>query len=198
MRLPETRAGRFFVGVSAGPAIGFNSDFNNQNRKNSFHFNVGLDTLYEMDCPSGKFCKGLFIESNFDLFLSSRYDFGATTVSGTGLIGNFTEKVESYAGSVGLRKQFLKENHFQFFVALGLGISHIRIKEFSFRDSLGNDLNLSISRSSNNFSINPAIGLSYKISHKLMFDLGLKWHFLIPQGLNNAFLEIPLGIKYIF
>ena len=194
----EVKASNAMVGFSGGIALGFDSDFNNQQNKTAIHFDVGFDALYKFPCNKSTFCDSLFLELGFDMIFSSNYDFGATQVLSSGNTGNFKEDIKYYSGLFGLRKEFMNHAKLRPFVGLGLGVSYIQITNTSFTDALGNPLNIDISASSLNFEVAPSVGLAYYISHKLAVDVTARLHLLIPNLLNNSYIEFPIGLKYVF
>lgn len=192
------QAETFYFGFSTGPAIGFNSDFNNQNKKSTLHYNIGFDILYGLNCHRGSFCKDSFFEVSFDYLFPATYNFGSTAVPATGITGNFSERTEYYSGVFSFRKILLSHSKLTPFVSAGVGLSYVKLSNSRYTDSLGTPLNLDVSGNSLNFNISPAVGLTYKISHRLEVDVLARFTMLIPSFLNNSFLEIPLGIRYRF
>ena len=194
----EVKASDGMVGVSGGLAFGFNSDFNNKNNKTAIHFNVGFDALYKFPCNKSTFCDSLFLELGFDMVFASTYNFGSTQVLSSGNTGNFKENINYYSGILGLRKQFMGHTKLRPFIGTGLGVSYIQISNALFSDSLGNPINIDLSDSSLNFEIAPSVGLAYYISHRLVVDVTARFHMLIPNFLNNSYIEFPIGLKYAF
>lgn len=192
------QAETFYFGFSMGPAIGFNSDFNKQNTKSTFHYDIGFDILYGLNCRSDSFCKNSYFEVSFDYLFPATYNFGSTTVQSTGITGNFSEKVEYYSGAFSFRKSFFPRNKLSPFISAGLGLSYVKLSNSRYTDSLGTPLNLDVSGNSLNFNVAPAVGITYKISHKLEFDVLARLTLLVPSFFNNSFLEIPAGIHYKF
>lgn len=191
-------AGDSIIGISVGPAVGFDGDFNNGNNKTALHLNVGLDAAYELPCYQGGFCNGLFVEAYFDMTMDGTYDFGSTQLSSNGSVGNFSEKVKYYSGGLSLRKHLSDKGKITPVIGLGLGFSYVSLSDLSFKDALGNDLVLDVSTTSTNFEITPSAGFSYKLSHKLVIDFIPRLHLLVPAFFNNSYLEFPLGLKYNF
>lgn len=194
----SVQAGDFAVGVSVGPAFGFDSDFNNEHTKTGLHLDLGFDALYRLDCAGGGFCEALFLETNFDMVFAKNYNFGATQVSSNGNTGNFSEKLKYYSGAFALRKHFCGDKKLQPLVSLGFGVSYIKLQDVSFTNTFGTQQNLNLSKSSINFDVQPGVGIAYEISPKLLVDMVARFHLLIPAGLENSFLELPIGIKYTF
>lgn len=185
-------------GLSAGPALGFNSDFNNENTKNKLHFAVSASLLYKLQCRSSSFCEGVYLDGSFTWFTPSTYNFGSTQIKNTGLTGNFSEKQTAFGADLSLRKEFLSSQKFHPFVSVGLGFQYFQISNFSFQDSLGNPLQIATKSSSFNMNVTPQVGVRYQLSHKLSVDAGVKAHMTIPGMLKNSFISFPIGIKYSF
>lgn len=194
----QSHAGNASFGLSAGPALGFNSDFNGENTKSGLHFSLGADILYRMPCHRGTFCKSFFVGGYFNWLTPSTYHFNSTQVKDTGIVGNFSEKQFAYAGGIFLRKDFFAENKFHLFTGIGLGFEYFQISESKFQDFLGNDLELDTTGSSLNLSLVPQIGLNYQISHKLSFEISTKAHMAVPMLFRNSYLEFPITLRYSF
>ena len=190
-------ASDFSFGITAGPAIGFNSDFNNKNTKTALHFALGADVFYRVPCRNS-FCNNLFINASFTWITPTTYNFGSTQVSHTGRTGNFSEKQFAYGASLGIRKYFLQDAKFNFFAGFGLGFEYYQISASRYLDQFGKPLGINTSSSSINMSIVPQVGISYKISHKLMLDFSVKAHTTLPAFYKNSYLEFPVSIKFSF
>lgn len=188
----------FSIGLSLGPAIGFTSDFNHSHHIMQPQLNIGFDSLYQIPCVNGHFCKGVYIDFMFDYFLPTRYSFGSTKVFQTGLTGNYSKKFGSIGGSIGLRKHFYRRAKLQMVAGVHLGFQRILITDIQYEDALGQPLDIHIKGSSHNFSTGLALGLYYSLSHKLAFEIIPRLHLLIPSLFNNSYLEFPLSFKYTF
>lgn len=186
------------MGVSIGPAVGFNADFNDENNTQALHLQLGFNALYEMPCYSS-FCKNLYANFDFDYIFPSNYQFGSTQVQNTGLRGNYSESAEYFSGSLGLRKEFLNGKRINPFAGFGIGLSYLKLGKIHFADGAGDPIEISIDNTSSlNFTASPSVGISYKLSHKMAFDFGAKLLFRIPEGFSNSVLIFPLGVKLNF
>lgn len=193
--IPQAKASDFKAGISIGPAIGFNTDFNQEHSKTKTHLGIGLDTFYSVPCYQGKLCKNIDVHFYFDYVLGTSYNFGLTTLRSTSTTGQFSEKLSFISGGLGLYKYLPLNKKFQAVGAIDLGMEYIRVSSVSFRSVTGAPLSLSLKQSSYHFAVNPGIGFVYKLSDRMQISFVPTFHLPIPTMLNAAFVELPLGIQ---
>ena len=114
-------ASDFMLGLSFGPALGFDVDFNKNKIKTKPHLVLGLESLYKLKCRHGGFCEDTYFEASFDMVFPATYHFGSTHVAGNGQTGNFSETVKYYSGGLAFKKYFLKHSRLKPVLGVGLG-----------------------------------------------------------------------------
>lgn len=193
----EVFAGGLQIGIHAGPSMLRNADFNGGNTSFNTHLMAGLDISYPLTCHS-RFCDGLFLEPRFSLTLPATTHFGSTTVAGTGLTGNYSESLRVYTGDLNFKKHFTLKSKLTLFAIAGAGISYFKLSNTRFTDALGVALPLTISETSLNINVNLGFGFAYELSDKLLLDLGIIPHLVMPSVTDQSYITFPVGIHYAF
>lgn len=185
------------MGLNLGPSFVRNSDFNGANVSTTTQLMLGLNLDYPIQCKS-RICDGLFIEPGFHLSLAGQSDFGSTHVASSGVTGNYSESVTIYSGNVNLKKHFRLKPKLSAFLLSGLGASYFKLSDIHFTDALGQELALNVSETSLNMNFNVGAGFSFEVGNKILFDVRIVPHVVLPSVTKQSFLTIPVGLHYAF
>ncbi|MBF0107351.1 MAG: hypothetical protein HQM16_18730 [Deltaproteobacteria bacterium] len=193
-----THAGNVETGLSFGPSLVFDEDFNGNNRKSAIHMDLGAGLLFDLDCGRGFFCQGFKIGPSFHYIFPAGYNFSATQMPSTGVVGNFSEKVEYFLAGLVFQKNFFKKQKIQPALNLTLGCSQIKISDIAYNYALANPLNIDVSRSAWQFYAEPSFNIYYAITRKIKTGVGISIFLTIPDGLGSAGIRLPFTIAYNF
>ncbi len=185
------------LGLKAGGSFVRNADFNGGQAKTDFHFMVGMNVSYPLNCRSS-FCRGLFLEPGFAFTFPAKTNFGSTRVASTGVIGDYSESLKIYSGDLNLKKHFRAGRKTTFYALTGFGISYFQVTNTHFTDALGVEQSLNISKSSINPNLNVGVGISVEASNKLLIDLGITPHIVFTGITDQSYLMLPLTVSYAF
>lgn len=193
----NAHAGNINVGLNLAPTLLRNSDFNGANTKTNLHFSFGLSLGIPIPCQT-RFCQGLFVEPQFQYLWPTRTTFGSTRVEGTGLTGNYSEKLQAFSGAMQIKKHFSLSEKMTAYAGLGFGLSYFKVSDILFTDALGRNQNITVATDSFNFNLATGFGLTYAVAKQFLLDLGVKPHFVFPHVSSQSYLIVPLTLHYAF
>jgi len=187
---------KFYFGLNMGPLLAWNADINSQNTRSEIGFNIGAETINTFQCGN---CRNLMLETSLNYEHLGEFLFGPTQFRNSRVKGSYKETLYILHGNMGLRYYFANSKKLSPFVSFAPGIYYIKVKSASFNDFTGNDLDTNnLKRSHINFGFGIGLGVSYKLSYRILLEFYPKWHLFFPLGFKNTFIQFPLTFKYLF